>query len=343
MGTDGPAGALHTRSGDRPVKPPRATSRLPAPARHMITGLDGLDWLVVLLILALIVHVILVLAPALVLPGVVASIMDVVRAMIGPVNLLLEDGIRDAGFPVKWHRVPLAPVLFVIILFLVRAMIFYIQERIEKIHRRTLSLREAEELIAADRQAASRRVAVRTYADAQAVLQSSRIELTFLSLDIVGSTKMKLGEDSVLVEQAFADYMKMVRQVLQKNNAYKTTWTPDGQMAAFKSPDDGVLAGQEVLSSLVSFNRGISRMKTAFRLRAGAHIGTVSTDDETPMEKISDFSIDVAGHLQKKAPADSLWISERLYERLEHRELFEDSGEIVDEFRAFAWRPGASS
>ena len=267
-----------------------------------------------------------------------AVAMAYARYLTGEVQDVLARLLMRFDQPTTWQGLDIPAFLFTLTLLGLRSLNLYALERIEKSHARAQAHAHDEKFSDAERQAASRRVAVQTYADARMVLSAMKVELTFLSLDIVGSTKMKLGEDPILIEQAFTDYMKMVNKILQKNGAYKTTWTPDGQMAAFKSADAAVRAGQEILSALPPFNRDVSRLKTPFRLRAGSHMGIVTTDDETPMEKISDFSIDVSGHMQKKAAHAALWISEKLYERLERREGFADTGETVDDFKAWSWQ-----
>lgn len=187
--------------------------------------------------------------------------------------------------------------------------------------------------------AAERKVALSSYAEARSVLKGTEMKLTFLSLDIVGSTKMKEGEDPYVIEQSFGDYRKLVERALRNHGAYKQTWTPDGQMAAFRSPAAAVACAQEVFRGLPAFNREVSKLRVPFRLRAGAHSGTVSTDDETPMEAISDASIDVAGHLQKYADPGSLWISEDLFWELSNPDGFEEADRQVDGKRVFCWLP----
>jgi class 3 adenylate cyclase len=187
-------------------------------------------------------------------------------------------------------------------------------------------------------QSASRRVAVASYTEAKALLAATQMQLTFLSMDVVGSTKMKQGEDSFVIEQSFTDYRTLVERTLRRHAAYKQTWTPDGQMAAFKDPQSAVNCAKEILNALPDFNRSVSKMKTEFKLRLGANVGVVSTDDATPMEQISDFSIDVAGHMQKYADPDSVWISEDVYRELTDTSGFEANGQEVDNRKVFAWK-----
>ena len=184
---------------------------------------------------------------------------------------------------------------------------------------------------------AERKVALASYSEARSVLEAAEVELGFLSLDIVGSTGMKEGEDPYVVEQSFGAYRKLVERALRNHGAWKQTWTPDGQMAAFRSPEAAVECAKEVLSALPRFNREVSSLKARFQVRMGAHIGTVSTDDHTPMEAISDSSIDVTGHLQKYAEADSIWVSEELLERLDDPSGFRPVDREVDGRKIHAW------
>ena len=184
---------------------------------------------------------------------------------------------------------------------------------------------------------AERKVALASYSEARSVLESAEVELSFLSLDIVGSTGMKEGEDPYVVEQSFGAYRKLVERALRNHGAWKQTWTPDGQMAAFRSPEAAVECAKEVLSALPRFNREVSSLKAPFRVRIGGNLGTVSTDDHTPMEAISDFSIDVTGHLQKHAEPDSIWVSEELLERLDDPTGFRPVDREVDGRKVHSW------
>jgi class 3 adenylate cyclase len=256
-------------------------------------------------------------------------------------------GVGDRiGVPPDLAGIPTAPLALFTLLFFGRNAISW---RIDKLRRGTS--REGVSLPSESRssqqtsdeareraKAVERRIAVASYTEAKSLLQAFQMELTFVSLDIVGSTGMKQGEDPYVVEQCFGEYRKLVERVLRQHGACKQVWTPDGQMAAFRSAQAGVDCAKEVLQQLPGFNDERSRLKRPFRIRAGANIGKLSTDDRTPMEQISDFSIDVAGHMQKYADPDSLWISEELYERLEDSSGFAATGKEVDGRKVFAWK-----
>jgi class 3 adenylate cyclase len=259
----------------------------------------------------------------------------------------IESILSLGDMPFDMGGVPVAPVaLFVVLILGGNAL----RWRLDRMHQAARAGRFAvpgasratdelteEELVRA--RAVERKIALSSYSEAKKLLESTEMELTFLSLDVVGSTAMKKGEDPYVIEQSFGDYRKLVQRALRRHGAWKQTWTPDGQMAAFRTPTEAVQCGREVIRSLDEFNREVSRLQLPFRVRAGAHLGTVSVDEETPMEAISDSAIDITGHLQKYAAPDSLWISEALLERLDESEGFRPEERDVDGKPVHSWTP----
>lgn len=281
-----------------------------------------------------------------------SRVLDPVERVLGMTWFVLVDLADWLGVPDRLIGPATGPFLFLVLLVLVRNALHW---RFEKFSLNQLrrgpripspKTREAEdegeEEGLSDALAAARRVAVSSYAEAKALLETTRMELTFLSLDIVGSTTMKEGEDPFVIEKSFTDYRKLVERALRKHEAYKQTWTPDGQMAAFRDPQAAVNCGQEILESLETFNAEVSGLKTDFSLRAGANVGVVSTDDEMPMEEMSDSSIDVAGHMQKYADPGTLWISEELFEKLRDSSGFQEADRAVDARNVYVWSPESS-
>ena len=142
---------------------------------------------------------------------------------------VLADAGSHAGMPSSVAGVMTAPVLSVVALVLIRNGVTWgLNEvrpdrgqasgtgpRPRRQQRRTLAERESKA------HAASRKVAVASYTEAKALLASTQMELTFLALDVVGSTDMKKGEDPFVVEQSFADYRKLVERMLRRHAAYK--------------------------------------------------------------------------------------------------------------------------
>jgi serine/threonine protein kinase/class 3 adenylate cyclase len=185
----------------------------------------------------------------------------------------------------------------------------------------------------------SRLALLREYAETKKVLFQEKKPLAFMSVDVVGSTQMKRGEDKLMVEHAFVEFKKYVERILNSNNCWKSAWTPDGVMCAFRSAPEAVKAGQEVLSGLGWFNSGVHNLRTPFAVRAGVHYGEVVFPDNKDMVEVSDFTIDVTGHLQKHGSQNTLWVSKETVDMLSDTSGFKMLEQQIDSHGVFEWVP----
>ncbi len=149
---------------------------------------------------------------------------------------------------------------------------------------------------------------------------------------------MKPGQDQLVVEHAFAEFKKYVERILDLNGCWKSSWTPDGAMCAFLDTCAAVKAAQEVLDGLDWFNSGVHILSHTFQLRSGVHCGEVVFPDGKNIVEISNFVIDVAGHLQKHSKENTLWISGDVMDALGNAEEFIPVEEQVDGFKVFSWQ-----
>ncbi len=185
---------------------------------------------------------------------------------------------------------------------------------------------------------ASRMSLLRQYAAAKRVLGEAKRQMAFLSIDVIGSTKMKVGEDKLVIEHAFSEYKKFLEKIFREYRVYKVAWTPDGVMTAFPTVDDAAGAARKILRELDWFNRDVHQMKTGFHVRCGLNFGEVMIPDEKPLELVSDHVIDVAGHMQKYAEGDTLWISGDVYQRLTDTNGYVRLDKQVDNHEVFEFR-----
>ncbi|MGC8486067.1 MAG: hypothetical protein ACP5O6_10640 [Candidatus Baltobacteraceae bacterium] len=187
-----------------------------------------------------------------------------------------------------------------------------------------------------------RSILLKRYREIEGALKSSsRKPCTFLSIDIVGSTKMKVGERATAVAATFQAYEEMVRNTFDSYSVWKQTWTPDGVMACFLDRDLGVAAGQRVLAALAPFNRDENQLRTPIEVRCGLNDGEVVIFEDSQLEKVADHAIDVAGHMQKHADINALWLSTEVFERLENKSGFNPVEAEVDGFAVMEWKPTA--
>jgi class 3 adenylate cyclase/tRNA A-37 threonylcarbamoyl transferase component Bud32 len=169
-------------------------------------------------------------------------------------------------------------------------------------------------------------------------LDSMSRDVAFLAIDVVGSTDMKLGEDKAFIEHDFREYKKLVESVIDRHGALKSAWTPDGVMICFGTVDEAIRSAQEVLIELQRFNQEVKSIKGQFRVRCGINAGHVHYDKAQRMEEMSDRVIDVAGHMQKYAAADTIFIARDVLEKASDAEGFKPADQEVDGFGVYLWK-----
>jgi class 3 adenylate cyclase len=195
-----------------------------------------------------------------------------------------------------------------------------LKERIENLQ--TSDRKEREELL-------------RLFAETKKKLDDMGRDLAFLSIDVVDSTGLKVGEEKAVIEYDFKEFKNFVEHLLDAKGKLKSTWTPDGVMCCFSTVDAAVDAARTVIDGLDSFNREVKTMKRDFVIRCGINAGYVYFDESMPLEEMSDRAIDIAGHMQKHAPPNSICIAKPAIEPLEDRTGFVQTTKIVDGYEVY--------
>jgi len=183
----------------------------------------------------------------------------------------------------------------------------------------------------------SREELLEILAQTKKTLDQHKKNLSFLAIDVVNSTGMKIGEESAIAERDFRQYKKLVEKAIKDNSGLKASWTPDGVMICFGSVQNAVQAAQQVIKDLQHFNKHIKAMKTDFKVRCGINAGQVMFDDSVPMEEMSDRTIDIAGHMQKYAAADTIFIGAQAIEGTRAVTGFVPVKKEVDGCKVFQW------
>lgn len=154
---------------------------------------------------------------------------------------------------------------------------------------------------------------LRQLVELQDRLRSGEQSMSFMSLDIVGSTKMKENADSLAVEFTFTEYHKWVDWVAKRFNGQVHSTAGDGIICAFQDPRKAFAAGKYIQMGLVELNTFRNKIGTPIQLRVGIHHGTVNAPAGQDVTKIN-FAhvIDIAAHIQKVAPVGGIGVSEAL-------------------------------
>ncbi|MBI3933947.1 MAG: protein kinase [Acidobacteria bacterium] len=184
----------------------------------------------------------------------------------------------------------------------------------------------------------SREALLRKYRDIEKALKwSVKRRCTFLSIDVVGSTGMKQGKTQTDIAASFQAYEEMLRKLFDKFGAWKQAWTPDGVMLCFLQRDMAVGAAIRTLQSLKNFNATENRLGVPFKVRCGLNEGEVAIYDDSKLEKVADHVIDVAGHMQKHADENTVWLSEQVYNDLSKKTGFRFTKHVVDGYKVYEW------
>ncbi len=180
------------------------------------------------------------------------------------------------------------------------------------------------------------------YAQTKKSLEEQKKNLSFLAIDVVNSTGMKQGEDQALAERDFRQYKKLVERIIAAHKGLKAAWTPDGVMICFASVQSAVQAAQELIRSLEHFNRSIKTIKADFKVRCGINAGNVLFDESVRMEEMTDRNIDIAGHMQKYADANTIYVGAHAIEGIRAQFDFRPAEKEVDGHEVYAWRGDAA-
>jgi len=121
-------------------------------------------------------------------------------------------------------------------------------------------------------------------------------------------------------------------QAADCNDALKKGW--DAETSPSKN---AVQAAQDILKELEYFNAHVKTMKKEFKIRCGVNAGFVYYDDTIPLEHFSDRTIDIAGHMQKHAPPNSILIAKHILEPVKSHQDFAATKNLVDGLEVCEW------
>jgi class 3 adenylate cyclase len=166
---------------------------------------------------------------------------------------------------------------------------------------------------------------------------AKRVKCVLLAVDVVGSTQMKAGEETATIAASFTAYRHFVEKVLAEHHVWKQAWTPDGVMSAFRSRKSALAAAKDLLKGLGKFNEQVNQLKMPFRVRCGMNEGSLALFDDSELQDVADRAIDIAGHMQKDARENTVWLPDVMYRELEDIRGFRATAKFVDGFEAYEW------
>jgi len=174
----------------------------------------------------------------------------------------------------------------------------------------------------------------------QEKLKSDERFVTFVSLDIVGSTGLKAESDPLTVEFTFTEYQKFVQAVVERHGGNVHSTAGDGTTCVFENPQMAYIAGRALLAGLFEFNSFRNRLVRPIEIRVGVHTGSAHIPGQSLTNVNFAHVIDVAAHMQKAAAPGTMVVSETTAKYVSGG-LQGIGSETVDVqgFQGVQWRP----
>lgn len=187
--------------------------------------------------------------------------------------------------------------------------------------------------------AADRHALIQQLMEIQSQLKSDEKFVTFLSVDMVGSTRIKSENDPLSVEYTFNEYHTYVQSVVTRYGGKIHSTAGDGVTAVFEEPKQAFQAGKSLQAGLFEFNAFRNKLAKDVELRAGLHTGNVLAPGKDSTSVNFAHVIDIAAHMQKEAPIGGLAVSEKTAMYFGGLRVVSDEEILVDDVKAAIWRP----
>lgn len=144
----------------------------------------------------------------------------------------------------------------------------------------------------------------------QEELKKGEKSVTFLSVDVVGSTAMKQNADPLAVEYTFNEYTNYIRAIATEFGGALHSTAGDGIILTFDQPRQAFVAARRMQAWMLEFNAFRNRIGRPFALRCGIHTGTVMAEKGDASNVNYSHVIDLCVHTQKVAPVGGIAITE---------------------------------
>lgn len=155
----------------------------------------------------------------------------------------------------------------------------------------------------------SRLELIRTLRDLHAQLAQHRQHRAFLSVDVAGSTEMKLGAPPLDVEYSFGRFRDWVESIVRGCGGEMQSAAGDGVMAMFKEDAAALRAARTLQERLPMFNKQSNLLAQPFRIRCGVGAGEVPLEPGVPIGHLQSPVLDRAAKLQKNAQPGEVIVS----------------------------------
>lgn len=151
----------------------------------------------------------------------------------------------------------------------------------------------------------------------EAIDRGFKRQLTIVMLDLAGSSKIKVPNQTLIADRAFRDYRATINSLLEDEGCERYDWSGDGAIALFTDPIPAVRAAVRVQQSVGAVGERHSHLPDSLKVRIGIRTGLVYHDPRRSLGEFASRTVDQAGHLEKDCPPGMIHIGDETAKAIE--------------------------
>jgi class 3 adenylate cyclase len=136
----------------------------------------------------------------------------------------------------------------------------------------------------------------------EAIDKGFKRQLTIVMLDLAGSSKIKIPNQTLIADRAFQDYRQTINRILEEHGVERYEWSGDGAISLFPEPIGAVDAAVKVQRTVAEVGGRHNELPDALKVRIGIRTGMVYYDPRRTLGEFASRTVDQAGHLEKDCP-----------------------------------------
>lgn len=160
-------------------------------------------------------------------------------------------------------------------------------------------------------------------------------ELTIVMLDLAGSSKIKIPNQTLIADRAFQDYRGTINRILEEYGVERYEWSGDGAISLFPNPIGAVDAAVKVQRSVAQVGSRHTALPDALKVRIGIRTGMVYYDPRRTLGEFASRTVDQAGHLEKDCPPGAIRLGDTTVQALNGRYRTVSRGLNRDDIEVF--------
>lgn len=169
----------------------------------------------------------------------------------------------------------------------------------------------------------------------EAIDRGFKRQLTIVMLDLAGSSKIKVPNQTLIADRAFQDYRQTINQILEQHGCERYEWSGDGAISLFPEPIGAVDAAVKVQRAVSDVGARHEELPDALKVRIGIRTGLVYYDPRRTLGEFASRTVDQAGHLEKDCPPGSIRLGDTTVKALGGRYATTSLGTNRDDIEVF--------